>query len=89
MHTMVPIVLRHTMSPRISPGPRNTVPQDTGRTQEHRRGSKPIVGAPAHRQCLAHGQCPAYGRCSGPLSVPRQKNRGQAPSTTPDPAEHL
>jgi len=56
-HTMLHVVLRRTVSPRTSPGPRNTVPQDTDRAQEHSRylGAlsvlRRIVGVQAHRRC--------------------------------------
>jgi hypothetical protein len=42
------VVLSHTVSPRTSPGPRNTVPQDTGRAQEHRPCPRTPSGLKAH-----------------------------------------
>ena len=45
------VVLSHTASPRTSPGPRNAVPQDTGRLHEHSRYAQPIAGVPAPRRC--------------------------------------
>jgi hypothetical protein len=78
------VVPRHTASPRTSPGPRNPVPQDTGRAQEHHRDSQPMVGAPAHGRCsgawsvlkpIASAKpmvgTQAHGQCSGAWSVPR------------------
>jgi len=76
-HTMPHVVSSPTAFPRTSPGPRNTVPQDTGRAQEHRRDSQPIGGAQAHRQCSGAlsvlkpiGGAQAHRQCSDPLSVP-------------------
>jgi hypothetical protein len=47
-HTMRHVVLSHTVSPRTSPGPRNTVPQDTGCAEEHRWYSSPLLVPQGH-----------------------------------------
>lgn len=73
------VVPRHTASPRTSSGPRNIVPQATGRAHAHRRDAQPSVRAPAHGRCsgawsvlrrivraLAQCPCPVPCRCRGP-----------------------
>jgi hypothetical protein len=56
---MPPVVPRHTASPRTSPGPRNTVPQ------EHRRCASLLS------VCRPMGGTQAYCRYSSPSSVLR------------------
>lgn len=90
-HTMPPVVPSHTASPRTSPGPRNTVPQ------EHRRCSsllpvlKPIASTQAHGQCSGPssgpgpwpvpkpmGGTPAHGRCAKRLVSALARCQGPA-----------
>jgi hypothetical protein len=79
---MFPVVLRHIVSPRTSPGPRNAVPQDTGPIQAQHGSSRPwsvpwsMVGALAHRQYSGSlsvrkriASVQVHGRCSGAWSV--------------------
>jgi len=70
-HTMLHVVLSHTVSPRTNPGPRNAVPQDTGRIQAQHGYSRPSSVPRPIVSALAHCQCPAHCQCSGPWSVRR------------------
>ncbi len=77
-HPMLHVVLNHTVSPRTNPGPRNAMPQDTGRLQAQHGYARPwsvlrrMVGAPA------------YGRDAGPVSGRRPTVGAPAPCRDPN-----
>jgi hypothetical protein len=65
------VVLRPTASPRTSPGPRNPVPQATGRLQAQHGYARPLaVLRPMVSAWLLVG-AQTHGQCSGPWSVRR------------------
>ena len=87
-HTMQHVVLSHTVSPWTNPGPRNPVPQDTGRAQEPHQCSQPIVGTQAHYRhsgplsvLTAHcwtGSTQAHCQCPSPLLAPKHNTETHA-----------
>jgi hypothetical protein len=70
-YPMFPGVLRHMVSPRLSPGPRTAVPQDIGCTHEHRRCSGPS-SVPRRMVSTRLCQYPAHGQCPSPLLALRR-----------------
>ena len=96
-HPMPHGVRRHPVSPWSSPGPRKTVPQDTGHAPQPHRSLKPIVGAPAHDRDVPpiHALQVQAGRGkrqpAARQRVGGRKKTGRVPRrhVVPGPAQHL